>query len=240
MSNSWSRASAAKRRASRGPSVASTSTSQPPPRSVSRTAVTARASVRAAAGLVTSSARVTLVPPLPEQVDAHLALVGRVLLDRDRTAAAADGLEARLGAPFRADAVLQARTQRVGHADLLALAESRVEHEERLVADLPPGGQLRARGRIGRVAGAELEVVERHTQVRDHRAFQLPRDEARGGAAHQRPLPSRQLEARPAAHEVRDDLALRQLLALRGEREARHEQRAANVRDDRLVLLVPG
>src|SRR5258708_11165304 len=97
----------AKRRASPGPAVASTSTSQPPPRRVSRTAVTARASVRAAAGFVISNARVTSVSPLPEQVHTDLAGGSRGLLDRVRAEAGADGLEARLGAPLGGDAVFQ-------------------------------------------------------------------------------------------------------------------------------------
>src|SRR5215210_873571 len=61
--------------ASPGPPVASTSAVQPAERSVRMIASTAARRVRAAAGLVISSARATLELPLPENVQADL--IGR-------------------------------------------------------------------------------------------------------------------------------------------------------------------
>src|SRR2546427_424089 len=142
------RASVAKRRASPGSAVARTSTSQPPVRSVSRTAMTARAAWRAAAGLVIRTARVTSVPLFPEEVEAELVQQTPRCLPpnpRDRSAAARDGLEARLGPPLGADAELQTRPQPVADVDLPALlAEAGVEHDECLATELPPGRQLGA------------------------------------------------------------------------------------------------
>src|SRR2546426_12418779 len=99
------RASVAKRRASPGSAVARTSTSQPPPRSVSRTAMTARAAWRAAAGFVIRTARVTSVPLLPEEVEAQLAERAPLNLPAAHDgAAAAHRLETRLGPPLGTDA----------------------------------------------------------------------------------------------------------------------------------------
>src|SRR3989441_11134080 len=104
MSNPCSGAAAAKRRASPGRAVASTSTSQPPPRRVSRIAVTARASARAAAGFVIRSARVISVALFPEEVEARLPdHVSRLRLGQG-VGADADRLEARFRAPFGANA----------------------------------------------------------------------------------------------------------------------------------------
>src|SRR5205807_2987709 len=94
-------------------------------------------------------------------------------------AAGAQRLEARLGAPFRADPELQARAQRVADVHALAaagaltLAEAAVQHQERLAADLPSRRQAGAGQRIARVVGTKLEIVERHAQVRDEFALQL-------------------------------------------------------------------
>src|SRR2546426_5014991 len=94
-----SRASRAKRRASPGLAVACTSTVQPPACRVSRMAPTARASVRAAAGLVITRARVMSVAPLPDEVEAHLPRHGDALrLPQGVRRAAAD----RLATPLRA------------------------------------------------------------------------------------------------------------------------------------------
>src|SRR5258708_17663905 len=102
--------SSAKRRASPGPAVARTSTSQPPRRRVSRTAVTARASVRAAAGFVMSRARVTSVSPLPEQVEPHLPPEG---LLQQRIDTGADRLDTPSGTPFRVQTHLEPGAERI-------------------------------------------------------------------------------------------------------------------------------
>src|SRR5258706_426453 len=96
-----------------------------------------------------SRARVTLVAPLPEQVDPDLTGGRRTLLHRVGTGAITDRLEARFGTPFWTDTVLQGGAERVGDAHLLALAESGVEYQERLVPDLPSRGELRAGWQIG-------------------------------------------------------------------------------------------
>src|SRR2546429_9815840 len=125
MSNPCSGAAAAKRRASPGRAVASTSTSQPPPRRVSRITVTARASARAAAGFVIRSARVISVALFPEEVEARLPdHVPRLRLGQG-IRADADRLEARPPAPLPADAGPEPQPQRVAQRHPPAPAQPR-------------------------------------------------------------------------------------------------------------------
>src|SRR5437879_1823932 len=217
MSTPAARASVANRRTSPASTVARTSTSQPPARSVSRTAMTARAAWRAAAGFVIRTARVTSVPLLPEQVEPELAQRAHLVRPRHGRAAAAHGLEARLGPPLRADAELQARPQGVAdvHLPALALAEARVEDDEGLAAQLPSRRQLRTGERLRGIRGAKLEVVERDAQIRDERALDLP-GHAGGDQAHRvahhagalgaPTLPAAPVRVRRAEEQERNDL----------------------------------
>src|SRR2546428_4774153 len=243
MSTPAARASVANRRTSPASAVARTSTSQPPARSVSRMPMTARAAWRAAAGFVIRTARVTSVPLLPEEIEAELAQRTPLRLrpqPPDRGAAAADGLEARLGPPLGADAELQACPQPVRDVHLSPLlAEAGVQDDERLATQLPPGGELGAGERLRRIHGAELEIVERHPQVRDEGALDLAGDaggdEAERVAHHRRPIGRAALPGAPLGigrteQQVRDDLGLRELPLLRRQREFGLQQGAADVR----------
>src|SRR5690348_9379214 len=171
------RASDAKRRASPALAVASTSTIQPPARRVSRTARTALASVRAAAGLAMSRACVTSVAALPEEIEPHLARGDDVRLHRD-VGTGAHRLEAGLGPPLIVEAELQTSPQRVGHRGLPALAEAGVHQEERLPADLPPRREAQPGERVRRVSGTDLHVIERHPEIRHQAALHFPRHDA--------------------------------------------------------------
>src|SRR2546426_8117574 len=110
-SNPWPSDSSAMRRASPGPLMVRRSTFHPPRPRILRIAVTARASARAAKGLVISSARVISVAPLPEHVQADLPGDGR--LQQAPQPARAHRLEARFGAPLGAEPELEARAQKV-------------------------------------------------------------------------------------------------------------------------------
>src|SRR5205807_8957272 len=157
-SNPCAGASTAKRRASPGRAVASTSTSQPPPRRVSRIAVTARASARAAAGFVIRSVRVISVALFPEEVEARLPdHVPRLRLGQG-IRADADRLEASLRAPLRANAELEREPERVAQRDGPALAEPRVHDQERLGPELATHGELHARQGVVLPARADLHV----------------------------------------------------------------------------------
>src|SRR5437773_6942986 len=191
--------------------------------------MTARAAWRAAAGFVIRTARVTSVPLFPEEIEAELAQRAALRLHAqppDRGAAATDGLEARLGAPLGTDAELQARPQPVRDVHLSTLlAEAGVQDDERLATQLPPRRQLGAGERLRRIHGAELEIVERHPEVRDEGALDLAGDaggdEAECVAHHARPLAAGPLDGGRAEQQVRDDFRLRQLLLLRCEGELR-------------------
>src|SRR5512146_380341 len=164
-SNPSSRPRSASRRASPAAAVTASSTLHPPPCNTSRTAPMARASVRAAAGLLIRSARVTSVPPLPEQIDAHLPLQD---VEGRAATALTHRLHARFRAPFRAEAELQARADGVSRR---AGTHPRPHDEEGSRADLLAERERRPHERVVGITGADLYVVERDPQIGHHAAL---------------------------------------------------------------------
>src|SRR5437867_3406083 len=165
------------------------STIHPPGTRSLTISVTACACPRAANGFVITSARVILVAPLPEEIEADLARRGRYE-QVQVPGAGTQRLEAGFRAPLRAEPVLHGRAQGVrptGLARRLSLcAIPGVHHHERLRADRPPRRDLGTRERIRHVARSNLEIVERNAEIGHDGALQLAGDERRGGAAHER------------------------------------------------------
>src|ERR671911_157366 len=118
------------RRASPGPPVASTSALQPARRSVRITASTARGWVRAAAGLVISSARALSELALPQQVHADLVAIPRIDGNHGRAAALDGRLDRALEPPLPAETELEAGAQISGTQLAQVGAEADVEGDE--------------------------------------------------------------------------------------------------------------
>src|SRR5512146_2809489 len=108
---------------------------------------TASRSVRAAAGLVMTRARVTSVFPFPEEVEAQLILVGRAeRVHRHVGLAGPHRLDADLGAEPGVEALFDAGAEALVAQLAQVGAEPCVEGEECPLADPPPG---RERGEPG-------------------------------------------------------------------------------------------
>ena len=139
--------SAASRRASPGPVVASTSALQPAARRVPHDRVH-RAGPGPRGGRVGDTEDPALELPLPQDVEADLVRVGGHPVGGHERAAGLDGrLHRALELPLAAEAELEARPQ-VLVAELAEVrAEAGVEGEERLAADLPAGRELREASR---------------------------------------------------------------------------------------------
>src|SRR4030095_11553993 len=172
-SNRSATACSARRRASPGPTVAANSTFQPPRSSVSTTARTATSSVRAAAGLVMSSTRVTSIVQGPQRVQTDLIALSILRLIESVDGTGRGRLDGQLEAKRPVEPVL-----RTGVESRPAGADIGQQSEIPLPANLPAGGDLRhlrsaaARRRhrpAGNGARPDIEVVDGDHQVADQR-----------------------------------------------------------------------
>src|SRR5712692_1173587 len=233
----------ARRRASPGPPVASTSVRQPAARSASSTTFTASGSVRAAAGLVMSSAVAILELSLPEHVRADLVAIGRQKAAVPGDRAGAEGrLEAGLEAPCLAEAVLEARAEVLG-AERRGLrrpaAEAGVERDEASAPDAPPEGKpAHRRSTGGGDARLELHVVDGHAEIGDEEPLDLAGEGGQraldGGLLARRD----RIRRRSAEDEIRREIRLRNGGADRAlQRQLGDEQRAGDPRDHRNLLV---
>src|SRR5262245_43405913 len=165
----------ARRRASPGPPVASTSAVHPAPRMTLITASTARCWVLAAAGLVISNARGISVFALPQQVHTDLVAIPGVYRNDRRPAPLDGGLERALEPPFPAEAELEAGTEVPGAELTQVGAEADVEGDEGLPSELPSCRELGGRGDAAgaRHAGPNLDQVHGDAEILDQGPLQL-------------------------------------------------------------------